>query len=55
MGKFADEGYQQRLPPLLLSCWSEIKAFQRECHGLTLKVLTLFALALNVPYYAGGG
>jgi isopenicillin N synthase-like dioxygenase len=48
MGKFVDEEYQQKLPPLLMQHWSEIKEFQKECQGLALKVLTLFALALNV-------
>jgi isopenicillin N synthase-like dioxygenase len=50
MGKFADLEYQQKLPPILTSHWSEIQHFQKECHTVTLKVLTLFALALNVLY-----
>ena len=48
MGKFADPEYKQKLPPLLMSHWSEIQGFQKQCHIVTLKVLTLFALALNV-------
>jgi hypothetical protein len=49
MGKFADPEYQQNLPPILLKHWTEIKGFQQQCHVVTLKVLTLFGLALNVP------
>jgi len=48
MGKFTDSSYQQKLPPILTSHWPEIQEFQKECHTVTLKVLTLFALALNV-------
>jgi len=48
MGKFTDKEYKQNLPPILTSRWSEIQDFQKECHALTLKVLTLFGLALNV-------
>ena len=48
MGKFTDPTYQQNLPPILTSHWPEIQEFQKECHTVTLKVLTLFALALNV-------
>jgi hypothetical protein len=49
MGKFADPEYQQNLPPILLKHWTEIKGFQQQCYVVTLKVLTLFGLALNVP------
>ena len=49
MGKFADDEYQQNLPPVLTTHWPEIQQFQKQCHTVTLKVLTLFALALNVP------
>jgi len=54
MSKFADETYQQRLPPVLSSHWEEIQQFQKQCHIVTLKVLTLFALALDLPqdYFA---
>jgi hypothetical protein len=49
MGKFADKEYQQDLlPPILKSHWTEIQQFQQECHAVTMKVLTLFGLALNV-------
>lgn len=48
MGKFTDKEYQQKLPPILTSHWTEIQQFQEECHSVTLKVLTLFGLALNV-------
>lgn len=48
MGKFADATYQQNLPPIITSYWPEIQAFQKRCHNLSLRVLTLFALALNV-------
>jgi isopenicillin N synthase-like dioxygenase len=49
MGKFADPTYPQPLlPPILKTHWDEIKAFQKECHTVTLRVLTLFALALDV-------
>lgn len=48
MSKFTDPTYQQTLPPILTSHWSEIQEFQKECYTVTLKVLTLFALALNV-------
>ena len=48
MGKFTDKEYQQKLPPIITSHWSEIQGFQQECHTVTMKVLTLFALALNV-------
>jgi isopenicillin N synthase-like dioxygenase len=48
MGKFADPTYEQKLPPILASHWHEIQAFQKECHVVTLHVLTLFALALDV-------
>jgi isopenicillin N synthase-like dioxygenase len=48
MGKFADAAYQQKLPPILTSHWNEIQSFQKECYTVTLKVLTLFALALDV-------
>ena len=48
MGKFTDKEYQQKLPPILTSHWSEIQQFQQECHTVTMKVLTLFGLALNV-------
>ena len=48
MGKFADKEFQQKLPPILTSHWTEIQQFQQECHTVTMKVLTLFGLALNV-------
>ena len=48
MGKFIDPDYKQKLPPILLLHWNEIQTFQKECHTVTLRVLTLFALALNV-------
>jgi isopenicillin N synthase-like dioxygenase len=48
MGKFADAEYSQKLPPILMQRWPEIQGFQKQCHFVTLKVLTLFALALNV-------
>lgn len=50
MGKFAEPNYPQKLPPILTQRWPEIQAFQKQCHTVTLKVLTLFALALNVSY-----
>lgn len=51
MGKFADPEYKQNLPPILMSHWPEIQDFQNKCHSVTLKVLTLFALALNVTFF----
>jgi hypothetical protein len=48
MSKFGDTDYQQKLPPILMQHWPEIVGFQKQCHTVTLKVLTLFALALNV-------
>ena len=53
MGKFADPTYKQNLPPIIASHWTEIQVFQKECHAVTLKVLTLFALALNVIAIVG--
>jgi isopenicillin N synthase-like dioxygenase len=52
MGRFADPEYQQNLPPIITSHWDEIQQFQKQCQAVTLKVLTLFALALNVPTLA---
>jgi len=34
--------------------WPEIVEFQKECYIVTLKVLTLFAVALNVHYPCKG-
>ena len=48
MAKFADPDYQQKLPPILMQRWPEIVEFQKYCHTVTLKVLTLFASVLNV-------
>ena len=48
MGKFTDKEFQQKLPPILTSHWTEIQQFQQKCHTVTMKVLTLFGLALNV-------
>ena len=50
MGKFMDPTYQQNLPPILAPHWPEIQQFQKHCHAVTMKVLTLFALALNVIF-----
>jgi len=54
MGKFNDPSWQQKLPPILMKRWPEIVEFQKECYVLTLKVLTLFAVALNVHYLSKG-
>lgn len=54
MGKFADPEYKQTLPPILMNHWTEIKTFQQQCHSVTMKVLTLFGLALNVHHPSKG-
>ena len=50
MGKFAEPEYQQKLPPILMKHWTEIQGFQQQCYSVTMKVLTLFGLALNVRF-----
>ena len=52
MGKFMDPTYEQKIPPILMSHWNEIVQFQKQCHALTLKVLLLFALALDVRIWS---
>jgi hypothetical protein len=48
MCKFADPTWEQKLPPVLMKRWPEIVEFQKQCYAVESKVLTLFALALNV-------
>jgi isopenicillin N synthase-like dioxygenase len=48
MAKFADPTWEQKLPPILMKRWPEIVEFQKQCYAVESKVLTLFALALNV-------
>jgi hypothetical protein len=47
-GDFVDGKAQQPLPPSLAPHESELDEFQQYCHKLCLKILTLFAIGLEV-------
>lgn len=47
-GEFADGTPQQPLPELLSSREADLFAFQNYCKNMMLRILTLFALGLNV-------
>jgi len=49
MGKFADPDYKHNEPDTITKRREELLAFQKECYQVELKVLVLFALALDVP------
>jgi isopenicillin N synthase-like dioxygenase len=49
IGEFKDGKPQQVLPPSLAEHESELAAFQKSCHDLMLKILTLFGIGLEVP------
>jgi len=51
MGKFADPDYKHNEPETITKRREEFIAFQKECYQVELKVLALFALALDVPSY----
>ena len=51
MGKFADPDYKHNEPETITKRREEFIAFQKECYQVELKVLALFALALDVPPY----
>lgn len=51
MGRFSATECPKNMPPILKAHWPEIVEFQKLCHQLTLKVLTLFALALDVLFF----
>ena len=48
MGKFADADYKHNEPDTITKRREEFLAFQKECYQVELKVLVLFALALEV-------
>jgi hypothetical protein len=48
MGKFADPEYKQIEPETITQRREEFIAFTKECYQVELKVLVLFALALDV-------
>jgi hypothetical protein len=52
LGEFIDGKAQQPLPPSLLGQEGELNKFHNYCHDLMLKILTLFAIGLEVslPY-----
>ena len=49
MGKFADPDYKHNESETITNRREELLAFQKECYQMELKVLVLFALALDVP------
>ncbi|KAM3066599.1 hypothetical protein ACMFMF_010105 [Clarireedia jacksonii] len=53
-GDFVDGKAQQPLPPSLAPHESELDEFQQYCHKLCLKILTLFAIGLEIDPAAGG-
>jgi isopenicillin N synthase-like dioxygenase len=48
MGKFADLDYKHNEPETITKRREELLAFQKECYQVELRVLVLFALALDV-------
>ncbi|RFU34995.1 hypothetical protein B7463_g1398, partial [Scytalidium lignicola] len=53
-GEFSNGKAQQPLPPTLKDHEGELNAFQDYCHNLCLKILTLFAIGLDVDPAQGG-
>ena len=51
-GEFVNGRPQQPLPEVLSSRESDLNAFQDYCNKLMLKILTLFAIGLNVEVYS---
>ncbi|KAK6611364.1 2og-fe oxygenase [Botrytis cinerea] len=54
LGDFVDGKADQPLPPSLSPHESELNDFQLYCHKLCLKLLTLFAIGLEIDPAAGG-
>ena len=50
-GEFVGGKSQQPLPEILSSREADLNAFQDYCQNLMLKILTLFAVGLNVSNY----
>ncbi|KAH6680833.1 oxidoreductase-like protein [Halenospora varia] len=53
-GEFVDGKAQQPLPPSLVHHESELDKFHTYCHDMMLKILTLFAIGLQIDQEAGG-
>jgi hypothetical protein len=51
-GEFVDGKAQQPLPEVLSSKEVDLNAFQDNCNNLMLKILTLFAIGMNVGTFA---
>ncbi|KAI9640215.1 hypothetical protein NHQ30_011453 [Ciborinia camelliae] len=54
LGDFVDGKAQQPLPPSLSPHEAELNEFQLYCHKLCLKLLTLFAIGLEIDPASGG-
>jgi isopenicillin N synthase-like dioxygenase len=48
IGPFVNGKAQQPLPPAFAAHEPELDQFQKYCHGMMLKILTLFAIGLKV-------
>jgi isopenicillin N synthase-like dioxygenase len=48
IGPFVDGKAQQPLPPAFATHEPELDQFQKYCHGMMMKILTLFAIGLKV-------
>jgi hypothetical protein len=49
-GEFVEGKAQQPLPPALVNHEAELGEFQKYCHAMMMKILTLFAIGLKVLY-----
>lgn len=54
LGEFINGKAQQPLPPVFASREAELDQFQKYCQSLMLKILTLFAIGLEVDPALGG-
>ncbi len=54
LGEFVDGKAQQPLPQAFVDHEADLDRFQKYCHSMMLKILTIFAIGLEVDHSSGG-
>ncbi|TVY55659.1 UPF0676 protein [Lachnellula cervina] len=54
LGEFVQGKAQQPLPPAFTDNEADLDAFQKYCHAMMMKILTLFAIGLQIDPSSGG-
>ncbi|TVY39406.1 UPF0676 protein [Lachnellula subtilissima] len=54
LGEFVQGKAQQPLPPAFVDNEADLDAFQKYCHAMMMKILTLFAIGLQIDPSSGG-